>query len=159
MGYTHFWRFRDNADNDCAPKDIEGGMEKFKDSVALFKKVLEKLNGKTMYPNWGDDAYSREVDMTICGGDGTGYPTLRDDLVCFNGNRWHGNSCETCYLCAEDKGFSFCKTDRWPYDTAVWACLLCFKFYFGDNIKLSSDGNDKEHAYAEEVFNSVIEDM
>ena len=159
MGYTHYWKFRDNAGNDCAPKDIDGGVKKFKDSVALFRKVLDKLNGKTKYPNWGENAFSREVHMDICGGNGEGEPTLCDNLVCFNGSRRNRNWCESFYLCTEDKGFCFCKTNREPYDTAVWACLLCFKFYFGDNIKLSSDGNDKENAYAEEVFNSVVEEM
>lgn len=159
MGYTHYWRFRDNAGNDCAPKDIEGGFEKFKDSVALFRKVLEKLNGKTMYPNWGDNAFSKEVDMVLCGGNGEGEPTILSTKICFNGCRATDNSCETCYLDMDDSGFNFCKTCREPYDTAVWACLLCFKFYFGENIKLNSDGDSEERAYAEEVFNSVVEEM
>jgi len=159
MGYTHYWRFRDNAGNYCAPKDIEGGAEKFKDSVALFRKVLEKLNGKTMYPNWGENAYSREVPMVLCGGNGEGEPEILDNLVCFNGCRATDNWCETCYLDMDDRGSNFCKTRREPYDTAVWACLLCFKFYFGENIKLESDGDNEEHAYAEEVFNSVVEEM
>lgn len=159
MGYTHYWRFRDNEGDNCAPKDIKGGIEKFKDSVALFRKVLEKLNGKTMYPNWGENAYSKEVPMVLCGGNGEGEPTIKDDVVCFNGCKATGNEHETCYLDLEDNGSNFCKTAREPYDTAVWACLLCFKFYFGENIKLSSDGDDEEHRYAEEVFNSVVEEM
>ena len=159
MGYTHYWRFRDNAGNYCAPKDIEGGVEKFKNSVALFRKCLDYMGGKTRYPNWGDTAYSKEVNMVLCGGDGRGEPTLRDNLVCFNGCRATDNACETCYIDLDEVGFNFCKTCREPYDTAVWVCLLCFKYYFGENIKLTSDGDNEEHAYAEEVFNAVVEGM
>ena len=159
MGYTHYWRFRDNAGNDCAPKDIENGVEKFKDSVALFRKCLDYMGGKTRYPNWGDNAYEKEVNMKICGGCGEGEPEITDTYVWFNGCKATDNDCETCYLDLEGNGFGFCKTRREPYDTAVWVCLLCFKYYFGENIKLTSDGGDNEHAYAEEVFNAVVESI
>ena len=160
MGYTHYWRFRTDEGAYCAPKDIENGEEKFKDSVALFKKCLDYMGGKTLYPNWGEDAYSKEISMKLCGGNGEGEPTLRDDLVCFNGCRATDNMCESCYIdLNDDGGFNFCKTRREPYDTAVWVCLLCFKYYFGSNISLSSDGDEDELRYAEDAFNAVVESI
>lgn len=42
--------------------------------------------------------------------------------------------------------FSFCKTARKPYDTAVVACLIILKHYFGDDLVVRSDGNPKEWA-------------
>lgn len=40
--------------------------------------------------------------------------------------------------------FSFCKTARKPYDTAVVACLIILHHYFGDEIVIRSDGRPKE---------------
>lgn len=157
MGYTHYWRFCKNLGGiDCAPKDIMNGTQKFKDSVELFRKCLKYMDGKTAFPNWGDDAFTKTVDMVLCGGNGEGEPTINDNLVYFNGCRATGNDCETCYIDLEDSGFNFCKTGREPYDTAVWVCLLCFKYYFGNNIELNSDGNEEERSYVTKVFNAVV---
>lgn len=163
MGYTHYWKFRKGVGNGeyaaCAPKDIMNGTELFKNSVALFRECLDYMGGKTRYPNWGKNAYSEEVTMKLCGGNGEGEPEILDDLICFNGCRATDNACETCYIDLNEVGDDYCKTSREPYDTAVWVCLLCFKYYFGENIKLTSDGDDKEHGYAEEVFNAVVESI
>ena len=53
---------------------------------------------------------------------------------------------ETFGLGPETSGFNFTKTQRKPYDKHVLACLILAKEYFGDNIKVSSDGDngDKE---------------
>lgn len=157
MGYTHYWRFRNNAGNKCSPAEIEGGAEKFKDSVALFKEVLKKLDGKTLYPNWGESAFSKEVPMVLCGWDGNGEPTITDTLISFNGCRATGNHCETFLISVDENERFFCKTCREPYDTAVCVCLLCFKFYFGENFELDSDGDSEEWAFAEDIFNSVAD--
>lgn len=154
MGYTHYWRFKKNGEH-CAPIEIENGEKKFKSSVKLFKKCLEYMGGKTPYPNWGENAYAKEVEMKLCGGLGNGEPEITDTLVCFNGDRKTGNDHETFYISLTKGGFNFCKTARKPYDTAVWVCLLCFKYFFGENLLLSSDGDDDEHKAAEDIFDAV----
>ena len=55
MGYTHYWKFKQN------PKDIEGGAEKFKAAVGLFKEGIKLLPKTIMY----DD---EEIPLTCaCG--------------------------------------------------------------------------------------------
>lgn len=163
MGYTHYWKFRRGIGNgnyeSCAPQDIINGKELFKESVELFKKCLAYMNGKTRMPNWGDDAYTKEVKMTLCGPMGKGEPKITDVVVAFNGCQAKNEDCESCYLELDYGGFQFCKTGRKPYDTAVWVCLLCFKYYFGENMEISSDGGEEEHRYAEEVFKAVVETL
>ena len=157
MGYTHYWRIKNNAGNYCSFNDIENGKKKFKEAVELFRECLKYMNGKTMFPNWGDNAFTKKVDMVLCGGNGEGEPTIKDDLVCFNGCKATGNYCETCYFALDDESFNFCKTAREPYDTAVWVCILCFKYYFGENLQISSDGDESELSYATDIFNAVVD--
>lgn len=164
MGYTHYWRFRKGIGNgryvDCKVKDIFNAEELFKESVELFNLCLKELNGKTRYPNWGENKFSEEIPMVLCGGDGENKPIINDMIVWFNGSKARDESCETCYISLNgSEGFDFCKTEREPYDTAVWICLLCFKHYFGENMKVTSDGDDEEHRYADEVFHKVLKAM
>ena len=161
MGYTHYWRFRKGIGNgryvDCKVKDIFNAEELFKESVELFNLCLKELNGKTRYPNWGENKFSEEIPMVLCGGDGENKPIINDMIVWFNGSEAREESCETCHISLNgSEGFDFCKTEREPYDTAVWICLLCFKYYFGENMKITSDGDDEEHRYADEVFHKVL---
>ena len=148
MGYTHYWNFKGKV----APKDIKDGDKKFKKAVDLSKKCLETCNGKTRYPNWGDDRYTKEEPMVLAGGNGLGKPTITDTLICFNGERKNDNWHETCYIDLNEPGWTFCKTARKPYDTAVCLALLSFKDAFGDDFEYSSDGGDEEWEYAKEIF-------
>lgn len=152
MGYTHYWEFKNNT----APKNIEGGKEKFRHAVELFKECLNELNGKTLYPNWGNDAYTREVAMVLAGGNGKGQPTINDELVLFNGEDKDNNSHESFYISLDEAGqWDFCKTARKPYDTAVCLALLSFKAAFGDDFGFTSNGGEKEWAYAKSIFEKV----
>lgn len=130
MGYTHYWEFKSN------PKDIKDGDKKFKKSVALLKKCL------------------KNISVELAGGSGTGKPVFTGTKVCFNG--LDDDSYESCYLALDnsDFKFDFCKTARKPYDVAVCLTLLCFKKFFGDDFKYSSDGNmdDEGWALAIETF-------
>ena len=163
MGYTHYWGFR-KLDKygeyvKCSPNEIPNGAELFKKSVELFKKYLKHTGEYTKFPNWGKDAFSEGVFMNLRGWDGRGEPEITDMRVSFNGCKDDGESCETFLIDLYGHGRSFCKTCRKPYDTAVYVCLLCFKHYFGDNIEVESDGNEKELSYANEVFNEVLENL
>ncbi|KKN79217.1 hypothetical protein LCGC14_0342340 [marine sediment metagenome] len=40
--------------------------------------------------------------------------------------------------------FAFCKTAYKPYDLTVTACLIAFKHFFGEDVVISTDGDDKD---------------
>lgn len=119
MGYTRYYR-------------IEGKIDpiKFKDYSKDCKIVCEEI--------------TKQTGHGIAGWDGKGEPSFEDEEISFNGI---GDlSHETFVLGPETSGFNFTKTQRKPYDKHVLSCLILAKEYFGDNIKVSSDGdnNDKE---------------
>ena len=153
MGYTHNWKFK----NGIAPKDIEGGAEKFKQSVALFKECLAECGGKTKYPNWGEHRNEKEVPMVLRGGAGTGEPIISDTEIYFNGDADTGNNCETFHITINDGEWDFCKTCREPYDTAVCLALLCLKYYFEDDFSYSSDGGETEWEYPKSIFRKIVD--
>jgi len=122
MGYTHYLYTA-----------LELDKEKFKAVVQDFKKIL---------PNF-------EHLLGQYGG-GVGKPIITNSEIGFNGIG--ENSHETFVVTrrnkkqsfqgdGEDKAFSFCKTARKPYDIAVTSCLVIVKHHFGDEVKVSSDGD------------------
>src|SRR5262245_47480611 len=56
----------------------------------------------------------------------------------------------------DGRGFSFCKTERLPYDLAVTSCLLVAKRHFGDALAVLSDGQDRDWEAARELCDSVL---
>ena len=119
MGYTRYYR-------------VEGKIDpiKFKDYSKDCKMVCEEI--------------TKQTGHGLAGWNGEGEPRFEDEGILFNGV---GDlSHETFGLGPETSGFNFTKTQRKPYDKHVLACLILAKEYFGDNIKVSSDGdnNDKE---------------
>ena len=152
MAYSHYWNFK----NKVAPKDIEGGEEKFKNAVALFKECLAECGGKTRYPNWGEDRFEKVVPMKLGNGVGEGEPIITDTKICFNGCAKDGEDYETFAISVDDGEWDFCKTGRMPYDTAVCLALLSFKEIFGDDFEYRSDGDETEWEYAKAVFRKVV---
>ena len=130
MAYTHYWEFKRK------PKNVKDGDNKFKKSVELLKKCL------------------KDVSVKLASGNGTGEPVFTDTKVCFNGV--DDDSYEGCYLALDnaDYKYDFCKTARKPYDVVVCLTLLCFKKFFGEDFKYSSDGNmnDEGWSLAIEIF-------
>jgi hypothetical protein len=59
----------------------------------------------------------------------------------FNG--FDGDAHETFFL-QRKPGFNFCKTQRKPYDDLVCACLELSKYYFKNDIDISSDGKNND---------------
>jgi hypothetical protein len=76
-----------------------------------------------------------------------------DDKIVFNGVG--ANSHETFYVSADGVDFNFCKTAQKPYDTAVTASLILAKKIFGDNIKVSSDGDWTDWESGQLLYESV----
>ena len=119
MGYTRYYRVEAKIDP-----------IKFKDYSKDCKMVCEEI--------------TKQTGHGLAGWNGEGEPRFEDEGILFNGV---GDlSHETFGLGPETSGFNFTKTQRKPYDKHVLACLILAKEYFGDNIKVSSDGdnNDKE---------------
>jgi len=115
MGYTRYYRIEGKID----PK-------KFKDYSKDCKMVCEEI--------------TNQFGHGIAGWDGEGEALFQEERILFNGV---GDlSHETFGLGIESKGFNFTKTQRKPYDRHVLACLILAKDYFGDNIKVSSDGDN-----------------
>ena len=76
-----------------------------------------------------------------------------DDKIVFNGVG--ANSHETFFVSADGVDFNFCKTAQKPYDTAVTALLILAKKIFGDNIKISSDGDWSDWESGQLLYESV----
>jgi hypothetical protein len=78
-----------------------------------------------------------------------------DDKIVFNGVG--ANSHETFFVSADGVDFNFCKTAQKPYDTAVTASLILAKKIFGDNIKISSDGDWSDWESGQLLYESVYD--
>jgi hypothetical protein len=142
MGYTHYFRRKETL-----PKEE---YKQFIDEVKAILKALPK-------------------DIKIKGWDGTGKPTITDELLSFNGDDSLGLSHETFSFPRvkeikewerEDGGgmyFEFCKTARKPYDVFVCAVLLSASHYFDDKIIISSDGDFSNEEWGEglELYEKV----
>jgi len=85
---------------------------------------------------------TKETGHGLAGWDGEGDPEFTTDEIRFNGIG--DDSHETFALGKGYNGFKFTKTARKPYDRHVLACLILAKKYFGDAIKVSSDGDNDD---------------
>lgn len=133
MGYAHYWRRKKEFD----PED-------YRLVVGDFRKLLPVLS---------------EVGVPLAGGTGLGKPIITNNLVWFNGSKncGHNGDCsyETFYFPRvleplewerpDEQGlyFCFCKTAFRPYDLAVTAFLVIADHYLGDQIVISSDGEQQ----------------
>jgi hypothetical protein len=129
MGYTHYWYRPEKLDE-----------TKFKAAIADCKKVTDWLD-----KNWGVHVQFEYDDDSPA--------VFEDKLIRFNGSRECG--CETFaieqifgdgFRQPDETGklFDFCKTRYYEYDSAVVACLLVFKHHFGDEFRVTSDGDKTE---------------
>ena len=112
MGYTHYFTTNDTLDHD-----------KFKQFSNDVKAVIKSTNIPLAYE------YDTPNDK----------PLLNHETVRFNGVGDDGH--ETFLLERDNLGFEFCKTAYKPYDVVVVAALSLAKYYFGDDIDISSDGD------------------
>ena len=144
MGYTHYYRFNKN------PKSIENGAEKFANAVNAAKICIGRLPKRIYYTKKLYNEATQAFDIKkkssywlypMRGGNGYGEPVFKSDVICFNGDGEHQQGHETFCIDFQNNFCPFCKTARQPYDVAVCIALLCFKHYFGDDFRLSSDGD------------------
>lgn len=172
MGYTHYYQFNKN------PQTIENGADKFANAVNAAKICIGRLPKRIYYTKKLYNEATRAFDIKkkssyrlypMRGGNGYGEPVFNPDVICFNGDEEHKQGYETFHIDFKDKFSTFCKTARQPYDVAVCIALLCFKHYFGNDFRLSSDGDMEKgeegwrrakkityEYFAEEWFNTLI---
>jgi hypothetical protein len=117
MGYTRYY-------------DITGSIdpEKFEKYSEDCKIICQEI--------------TKETGHGLGGWDGEGDANFSPDEIRFNGVG--DDSCETFSIGKGSSGFNFTKTRRNPYDRHVLACLILAKEYFGDAIKVSSDGDNDD---------------
>jgi hypothetical protein len=131
MGYTHYWK-----------KSLVLDQDKFN---AFVEDCREICNLAT-----------KEYDINICGWDGEGKPEFTPDFVSLNGDHSKDDGCETFRFTsieelqyANEYGLVFgcTKTARNPYDIVVTACLVAAKYHFGNDVYISSDGEDELNSW------------
>ena len=141
MGYTHYW---------YRPPTLAPG--RFTPWVEDVKNLRNQLPATTTS---GGGHYASHR-LSVHGPDGCGDAVIGEDLVAFNGRNGGRSSLddlshETFYvpqklepesyqsLDEHGRVFSFCKTNRKPYDLLVTAALVALKNHF-PWVKVLSDG-------------------
>jgi hypothetical protein len=123
MGYTHYWDIYQEE----IPQDI---WVKFaKDFIKILPHFVDKLDSQT------DQKYDINNENIILNGIG------EESHETFYIQR--KNKMKKSYD-GEVKKFNFCKTARKEYDISVCCALIIAKKYFGNIIKVSSDGIDED---------------
>lgn len=121
MGYTHYFTTSGKSSltwdemHQCRA-DIQ---------TVLDKKLVCFENDQPSWPPENHVRYNSDNDT-------------QDIHIRFNGILGGGH--ETFLFDSSEEGFNFCKTARKSYDIVVCKVLFIIKHYFGDEIKLSSDG-------------------
>ena len=118
MGCTHYWE-----------------REQYLSEV-LFQTVIGELQ-----------KIFADIDAALAGREGEGTPYLSLDEIVFNGVR--GQHCEDFKIRrvgfpreGGTKIYSFCKTEKMPYDLCVKITLIILKHYFEESLQVTSDAKD-----------------
>lgn len=114
MGYTHYWTQK---------RDLTT------DEMGDFSSVVRRIIAASTVP--------------ICGGNGTGKPTLNKNIVSLNGQG--PNDDHESFVIRqkiEPDAWEFCKTARKPYDAVVIASLTVLAADYG--FEVASDGDVDE---------------
>lgn len=92
--------------------------------------------------------------VSINGWDGNGTPVINLNEILLNGSAADGEDCET-FLITNGNQYSFCKTNRNPYDLVVATILQRIHNLYPE-FQISSDGGNDEEAVTEfynQLFN------
>lgn len=79
-------------------------------------------------------------------------PVVNTRVLPENGN----GSYETFSFSKQPKEFDCCKTNYHPYDLCVQCCLIVAKEYFGEQIKVKSDGDNDAWKEAADICQHVL---
>lgn len=132
MGWTHYWE---------RPTELQ--------EQAFSRAVLDLQTLAGVCPNG------------VSGFDGTGEPVFEADHVVFNGQS--PKACEPFEISrvefdrrGRDTVFSYCKTERLPYDIMVQGALIVFRHHLGQSIRVTSDGDDAVWQPAREFVQNAL---
>jgi hypothetical protein len=128
MGYTHYWTQPDLT----ADQMLDIGRQ----VKTIIKKAATMTAPYADYSAW-PKVEDRTLQITICGGDGTGKPQITLDDITLNGQGPDMDH-ETFFI-SRGGHREFCKTARKPYDVVVVACLTFLAADYG--FEVSSDGD------------------
>lgn len=99
--------------------------------------------------------------VPVAGFEGSGPPLFRDDVIVFNGVA--PAACEPFEIHQTEfdrrgrpKVFSFCKTQRAPYDLCVRLALIVLKHHLGEQMEVGSDDRADDWAAARGVCQSAL---
>jgi hypothetical protein len=140
MGYTHYW---------TQTRDLTE--QEFGDFIGAARRIIQTAEGK---PTDTAGGYHTEP-VQICGGRGTGKPTLNKDELILNGNGPNLDH-ETFAInrVIDSDAWNFCKTARKPYDVVVTACLIVLAHDYG--FEVSSDGDVEEWEAGEKLVAQAL---
>lgn len=120
MGWTHNWK-----------RPVELSAETFAKAVDDCRRALAATG------------------IPLADADGSGQPVFAEDRIVFNGAA--GAACEPFLVLRSQKerrggavSWSFCKTERAPYDLCVQVALIILKHHLGDRFVVGSDGRDED---------------
>lgn len=132
MGWTHYWQ-----------REMTLPTDKFKDVLHDFQVVLANQ------------------DIKLSGADGLGEPVLSEKEIIFNGIA--GQNCEPLVIKSFESSrrnsartFSYCKTEKLPYDICVQLVLIIMKQHFNNRIIISSDGSEDDWKQAKEICQKIL---
>lgn len=132
MGWSHHW---------TRPTELD--REAFASAVRDIQAMHEAMVAKT------------------AGFDGIGRPVLDEEHIVFNGCQpAHCEPFEIARVEFNRRGsgtvYSYCKTEHLPYDICVQAVLIILKHYLGDDLTVSSDGNDDAWQQARDLVSDAL---
>lgn len=148
MGYTHYWRFKNNTLSQRA-------MNKIAKDMRVIEKALSKGNVSSDIA--GGFFHDKFVVLGDYGGNSEGvcYHGNATNTIEFGFNGMGDLSHETFAINVGENEWNFCKTARKPYDLAVCLILLSIK-YHTKSTKITSDGNTGDWKPAFDVFNELF---
>jgi hypothetical protein len=130
MGWTHYWK-----------RHTTLPASDFGRAVADICKVLAHIGVELVGPGM------------------IGKPHLTQNTIAFNGRE----GCEPFEVRQTERDrhgrsvfWAFCKTEKAPYDLCVQAALIVLQHHLGDDIKVSSDGNDADWDRARTVCQQCL---
>lgn len=126
MGYTHYWKFKQ-----------EPTPEKFAEFVEGVKQITATADEAGI--PIGEELYESNYVRFNGVGDGA-----------------HESFYIELPVGDERYDYGFCKTAEKPYDTAVTASLILAKKIFGEDIEIKSDGNWSDWQGGQLLYESVF---
>lgn len=120
-GYTHYWKAAPGQTGVVIPS------AQWSKLLSVTSKILDVAATK---------------GISVRDGVGEGEPLLNNKYISLNGDAALGESYETFYFTRTLEEFSFCKTNRKPYDAVVVSILAQAKKILADLIVVHSDGGD-----------------